>query len=189
MSTSRSGHAGEPPEPGVSGEPGGSGEPGELRVGEAAPPFSLEGIDGRTGDLGEWSLSDFEGAPLVLAFYPADDTPVCTAQLKSYTEHVGLLAESGAALVAISPQDPQSHRRFAAAHGGFAFPLLSDIDRSVGADYAVLGLLDLYRRTVVIVDAEGCIAAIHRSIGPGSGYQPLAEMLDALASSVRTGSQ
>lgn len=152
-----------------------------LRVGDPAPAFTLSGIDGRTGELGEWSLSDFAGAPLIIAFYPADDTPVCTEQLKSYTEHVGLLAERGAALVAVSPQDPGSHRAFAEAHGGFAFPLLSDLDRSVGASYGILGLLDLYRRSVFVIDGDGVIVGLHRAIGPGLAYQPL----DAILANLR----
>ncbi|NLA35338.1 MAG: redoxin domain-containing protein [Actinobacteria bacterium] len=159
------------------------GEPASrvsLRVGDPAPSFTLSGVDGRTGELGEWSLSDFAGAPLIIAFYPADDTPVCTEQLKSYTAHIGLLAERGAALVAVSPQDPDSHRAFAETHGGFAFPLLSDLDLSVGRAYGILGLLDLYRRSVFLIDGDGVIVGLHRAIGPGLSYQPLETILTNL---------
>lgn len=152
-----------------------------LRVGDPAPAFTLAGVDGRTGEVGEWSLSDFAGAPLIIAFYPADDSPVCTEQLKSYTAHVGLLADADAALVAISPQDPESHRAFSEAHGGFAFPLLSDLDRSVGGAYGILGLLGLYRRSIFVIDADGRIVSLHRAIGPGMSYQPLDTILANLA--------
>ena len=62
-----------------------------------------------------------------------------------------------AAIVAISPQSVESHREFSEAHGGFGFPLLSDPDKSVGAAYGILGLMDLYRRSTFVVDPEGKI--------------------------------
>lgn len=151
-----------------------------LRVGDPAPAFSLAGIDGETGETGEWSLADFAGAPLVIAFYPADDSPVCTEQLRSYTSHIGLLAEAGAALVAISPQGIESHRMFAAAQGGFGFPLLSDLDKAVGESFGILGLLDLYRRSIFVIDADGIVAAVHRSIGPGLTFVPLDDIVSEL---------
>jgi peroxiredoxin Q/BCP len=153
---------------------------GPVRVGDPAPDFDLVGIDGRTGLEGRWRRSDLLGAPLVVAFYPADDTPVCTAQLRSYTEGVGALDRLGASVLAISPQDVESHRAFAAANDGFAFPLLCDPDKAVGRAWGILGLRDLYRRSTFVVDAEGIVRYSHRSIGPGRSFKPLDELVAAV---------
>lgn len=152
--------------------------PPRLRVGDRAPWFDLPGVDGATGEEGRWTLDDFAGAPLIVAFYPADNTPVCTEQLLSYTQNVGLLDRGGMRLVAISPQDPESHRRFAAAQGGFAFPLLSDADKATGRDFGILGLLGLYRRSTFVIDADGVVVKAHRSIGPGMSFQRLDDLVD-----------
>lgn len=149
-------------------------------MGDDAPDFDLEGIDGATGEEGRWKLSDERGHPVVLAFYPSDNTPVCTAELEEYTREIGSFADLDARVFAISPQSPQSHREFAADRGGFAFPLLSDPDRSVGRDFEILGLLDLYRRSTFVVDRTGRIAWAHRYVGPGLSYRPVAELVGVL---------
>lgn len=154
--------------------------PDELRVGDVAPDFELDGVDGATGTTGRFRSSDYRGAPVIVAFYPADNTPVCTAQLLSYTRHIGLLDSAGVQLLAISPQDVESHRDFAAAQGGFAFPLLSDVDKAVGRAYGILGLMDLYRRSTFVLDAEGRVVHAHRAIGPGMTFEPLDELVDHL---------
>jgi peroxiredoxin Q/BCP len=151
-----------------------------ARIGEPAPDFELPGVDGETGDPATYRLADGLGRPQVLAFYPADDTPVCTEQLKSYTKGVGELGGIDARILAISPQSVESHRAFAAAHGGFAFPLLSDEDKAVGDAYGILGLLDLYRRSVFVIDAGGVVRYVHRAVGPGATFVPLDAIVGAL---------
>lgn len=151
-----------------------------LRVGDPAPDFELPGVDGRSGQPLTFRLSRDRVGPLVLAFYPADGSPVCTSQLVAYTDHFDQLVAAGAALVAISPQSVDSHRRFAADAGGFAFPLLSDEDRSVGSDYGILGLLDLYRRSTFVVDGDGRLCYVHRGIGPGLTYPTVDRILGIL---------
>lgn len=116
----------------------------------------------------------------MLVFYPQDSSPVCTRQLVDYTRSIERLDAVGAVVWALSPQSVDDHRRFAAEQGGFAFPLLADVDKAVGADYGILGLLDLYRRSVVVVDAEGVVRWIHRSVGPGLTYQPVDQLVAAV---------
>jgi peroxiredoxin Q/BCP len=152
-----------------------------IAVGDAGPLFTLQGIDGATGSELTVALSDLLGDPVVLAFYPADDSPVCTAQLGEYTEQIGSFEDLSARVVAISPQSPQSHRRFAAAQGGFAFPLLSDEDKSVARSYGNLGLLDLYRRSTCVLDAKGTVVWVHRSVGPGLRYSQVDQLVGVLA--------
>ena len=99
---------------------------------------------------------------MVLAFYPGDDTPVCTKQLCSYQDDLDVLTDLGAALWAISSQGLDSHERFAAKRG-LTFPLLSDEDKRVHAAYGAKGLMGLPKRTVVVVDAQGVVRFHHAS--------------------------
>ncbi|MEZ5239491.1 MAG: peroxiredoxin [Microthrixaceae bacterium] len=151
-----------------------------LAVGERAPGFTLDGIDGRNGAPITVALEDLRGQPVVIAFYPADDSPVCTAQLGEYTRRIGDFVELDAAVLAISPQSPVSHAEFAAAQGGFGFPLLSDEDKSVAASYGNLGLLDLYRRSTFVIDGEGQVVWLHRSVGPGLSYSGVEDLVAVL---------
>lgn len=129
-----------------------------VAVGDPAPGFELPGTGGRT-----YRLSDFRGRPVVLAFYPADNSPVCTAQLVNYSSEWPRFDHVDAAVLALSPQTVESHESFAAAQGGFAFPLLADHDKNVGRRYGVVGPLGFYRRSVFVVDGDGMISYAHRS--------------------------
>ena len=88
------------------------------RAGDPAPGFSLEGTDGTDSGRRTYSLEEFRGDPVVLVFYPADNSPVCTVQLRSYTVDIGAFAETGAQVLAISPQSVEAHDTFAADNGG-----------------------------------------------------------------------
>lgn len=154
--------------------------PGDLRIGDPAPEFTLAGVDGRTGEPVTVSLSSLRGRPVVIAFYPADDSPVCTAQLNEYTATIGDFVRLDAQVLAISPQSPESHRAFASAQGGFAFPLLSDVDMSVGRAFGVVGLLDLYRRSTFVIDAEGAVRYAHRYLHAGAGYRSTPDLISVL---------
>ena len=144
-----------------------------LGVGDVAPDFELAGTGGRS-----YRLAEERGAPVVLVFYPADNTPVCTAQLTTYSHDLDAFTTLGARLLAISPQDVSSHESFAADHG-FAFPLLSDTDKEVGRTYGVLGPLGFYRRSAFVVDAVGVVRYARRSVG-GLGFRPTAELVGAV---------
>lgn len=131
--------------------------PPRLGPGERAPEFALPG----TGDR-VYRLTDYRGQPVVLVFYPGDNSPVCTIQLNSYSADIARFHGLGAEVLAISPQDVESHEQFTAVHQ-FPFPLLSDSDRSTGRAYGVLGPVGFYRRCVFVVDAEGVIRYAHRA--------------------------
>jgi peroxiredoxin len=136
-----------------------------LDVGEVAPTFTLAGIDGTSGEVAEYSLESFRGTPVVLVFYPGDNTPICTRQLNAYTDDTGDFAGAGAQVLALSPQSVESHAGFAKAQGGFAFPLLADENKSVGQAYGVVGPVGFYRRSAFVVDARGIVRYAHRAIG------------------------
>ena len=129
-----------------------------VTVGDTAPDFTLPGTGERS-----YSLSEYRGQPVVLVFYPGDNTPVCTKQLNSYTADIGQFEGVGAQVLAISPQSVESHEGFAAKHG-FKFPLLADTDKRVAALYGTLGPLGFPRRSVFVVDADGVVRYAHRAI-------------------------
>ena len=102
-----------------------------VKVGQPAPDFVLPGTDGTPEGHRDYSLGEFAGRPVVLVFYPGDNTPVCTRQLNSYTSDIDAFREVDAQVLAISPQSVESHDAFSSEQGGFAFPLLADTDKAV----------------------------------------------------------
>ncbi len=144
-----------------------------LGVGDQAPDFTLAG----TGDR-EYTLSDYRGQPVVLVFYPGDDTPVCTKQLNTYNDDLEQFSEMNAQVMGISAQDVNSHDAFAGRHG-FEFPLLADADKTVAGLYGTLGPIGFPRRSVFIVDADGVVRYAHRAIA-GLTFRPVDELIGEL---------
>lgn len=147
-----------------------------VSVGDEAPDFTLEGTGGRS-----YHLAGQRGGPVVLVFYPADKSPVCTQQLRSYSEDMSAFGRLGATVWCLSPQDVASHEEFAATEG-LVLPLLADTDKAVGADYHILGPLGFYRRSVFVVDSDGLIRFARRSL-TSMTYLPARRLLDAVAAS------
>lgn len=150
-----------------------------VAIGEVAPDFTVDGTDGTAEGRRSYSLSEYRGQPVVLVFYPGDNTPVCTRQLNSYTAEIDAFTDVGAQVLALSPQDVASHDGFSEAQGGFAFPLLADTDKAVGDAYGILGPLGFYRRSIYVVDAAGKVAYSHRAIA-GLTFRPTDELVDAV---------
>ena len=144
-----------------------------VGIGDKAPSFRLWGTGGK-----EYALEDYAGQPVVLVFYPGDDTPVCTKQLNTYNDGLDQFTNLGAQVLAISAQDVASHERFSGKHG-FAFPLLADPDKAVAGAYGTLGPIGFPRRSVFIVDGDGVIRYAHRAIA-GLTYRPVSELVEAL---------
>lgn len=150
-----------------------------VTVGDPAPEFTLPGVDGADGTRRTYRLADFWGRPVVLVFYPADNSPVCTRQLNSYTADVERFAAVDAQLLGISPQDVASHAAFASDQGGFAFPLLADLDKEVGQAYGVLGPVGFYKRSVFVVDPGGVVRYAHRATA-GLSFRSVDEIVDVV---------
>ena len=151
-------------------------------VGRPAPDFTLPGIELAGGRIirSDYSLSAQRGHPLVLAFYPGDETAVCTRQLCAYSSELEVFNELNATVWGISPQDLQSHHHFARKHT-LRVPLLSDTSREVIRGYGI-GLGSMLRRAVFIVDAEGIVRWKHVALF-GLTYrrtETLAAQLNAL---------
>ena len=144
-----------------------------VGIGDQAPDFTLPTTDGP-----DVSLSSFRGQPVLLVFYPGDDTAVCTRQLNTYNDDLARFQELDAQVLAISPQDVESHRRFAEKYG-FRFPLLADTDKAAAEAYGTLGPLGFPRRCTFIVDGEGVVRYAHRAIA-GLTFRPVSELVDVL---------
>ena len=127
-------------------------------VGDLAPDFTLPGTALGSEDR-DYTLSAERGHPVVLAFYPGDETPVCTKQLCSYQHELDVLTGLQATLWGISSQGIGSHKSFQ-THRGLTFPLLADTENEAFAAYG-LGLGLARRRALFVIDADGRIAYAH----------------------------
>jgi thioredoxin-dependent peroxiredoxin len=139
----------------------------KVSVGDPAPEFTLADQSGAS-----WSLADRRGAPVVLYFYPKDDTPGCTNQACDIRDHWSEFAELGVEVVGISPDDVDSHARFAAKHD-LPHTLLADPERTAIDQYGAWGDKSMYGRTYqgvtrssVVIDGQGTVAAVFDRIQP-----------------------
>jgi thioredoxin-dependent peroxiredoxin len=131
-------------------------------VGRAAPDFTLPGVlvHGGAAERGDYTLSAQRGKPVVLAFYPGDNTSVCTKQLCSYTSGLDSFTGLGATVWGINPQDVDSHAGFARKYE-LGFPLLADVGLAVTRQYGIgLGGSGL-RRSVFVIDGDGVLRWKH----------------------------
>ena len=138
-----------------------------LAVGAAAPQFTLLDQHGS-----KWSLKEHRGAPVVLYFYPKDDTPGCTVQSCDIRDNWSDFEELGVEVVGISPDDHHSHAAFIARYE-LPHTLLADPDRKVLDKYGAWGEKSMYGkkfmgviRSSVVIDAKGKIAAVFPKIRP-----------------------
>jgi thioredoxin-dependent peroxiredoxin len=146
----------------------------KLRVGDEAPQFELEGTGART-----YSLSDYGGTGVILAFYPGDFTPVCTKQFCSYRDDGDRIEALGVPMLGISPQSLESHDRFKAEYG-LNVPLLSDPDKEVARSYGVVGPGGYIRRSVFLIDGDGIVRYRHVAM-VGLAYQDAGDLERAVA--------
>ncbi len=135
-----------------------------------APQFSLPGSDGT-----RHSLRDFQGKWVVLYFYPADDTPGCTAEACSLRDARDTLAEMGAEIIGISRDEPTSHEKFKAKYS-LNFLLLTDKDTEVMKRYGAWGPKMFGREGVLrktfIINPEGTVVKVYGRVTPvGHGEQ------------------
>lgn len=151
----------------------------DIAPGSVAPEFSLKDQAGETFTLGE-----HRGEPVVLYFYPKDDTPGCTTQACSIRDSWPELTEAGAVVAGISPDDVESHAGFAAKHD-LPHRLLADTDRSVIASYGAVktkpdgsqGVL----RSSVVIDRDGVVAAVFADIAPEDQAGKALEVLKSMS--------
>ncbi|MBF2034222.1 MAG: peroxiredoxin [Leptolyngbyaceae cyanobacterium T60_A2020_046] len=142
-----------------------------IRVGDTAPDFSLQAHTGETV-----SLSQFNGQkPVVLYFYPKDDTPGCTAESCSFRDSYEDFTEAGAVVLGVSSDSPESHQKFAAKYN-LPFLLLSDTGSKVRKAYGVPATLGLLPgRVTYVIDQAGVVRHVFNS-----QFNPTAHVSEAL---------
>ncbi len=153
-------------------------------VGDAAPDFELPSltlVDGAPV-RSTTRLSEHRGSTVVLAFYPGDDTAVCTKQLCGYTSDLDQFTEVGATVWGISPQGMDSHEAFALKHK-LGMPLLADTGKTVINDYGVSMFGIGVRRSVFVIDGDGIVR--WRFVGLAGLKYPDAATIAAQVSAAR----
>ncbi len=153
-------------------------DPAALSVGDPAPDFAATAVGGKYGTGKLVRLKDLRGSPVVLYFYPKDDTPGCTAQAcglrDAWSEFDGR-----AEIFGVSIDSTASHEKFIAKFH-LPFPLLSDPEKKIVNDYGVWVEKSMYgkkymgaERTTFVIDSQGRIAAILRKVKPAEHVEQL----------------
>jgi peroxiredoxin Q/BCP len=130
-----------------------------IEPGKKVPAFTLKDQNGKSH-----SLTDYAGRPVVLYFYPKDDTPGCTKETCDFRDHLPRFKTAKAAVFGVSILDEASKARFASKYD-VNFPLLADTDHAVAEKYGVWQQKSLYGRkfmgnvrTTYLIDADGKVA-------------------------------
>jgi thioredoxin-dependent peroxiredoxin len=151
------------------------------RIGSLAPDFTLPG--GVLGDdsfvRSDYTLTAARGRSIVLAFYPGDNTAVCTKQLCSYSSGFETFESLDAEVWGISPQGVDSHESFARGHG-LRMPLLADTGRETARAYGVAAPGIGVRRSVFLIGPDGVLRWKHVAL-LGATFQSLDTLAEQLS--------
>ena len=154
-------------------------------VGQKAPAFRALAVGGEFGDGREITLEDLRGTPVVLYFYPKDDTPGCTAQACGLRDSWASIRGKGK-IFGVSIDSTKSHRKFIDKYR-LPFPLLSDPEKEIVNAYGVWVEKSTYgrkymgaERSTFIIDGEGRVAAIFRKVKPDEHLDLVREALKKL---------
>jgi peroxiredoxin Q/BCP len=143
-----------------------------LQVGDKAPSFTTTAVGGDYASGTTLKLADLKGSPVVLYFYPKDDTPGCTTQACGIRDSWKEIKATGAHLFGVSIDPVKSHEKFIGKFD-LPFPLLSDPEKAIVEAYGVWVEKSMYgkkymgtERTTFVIDATGKIAAIFPKVKP-----------------------
>ena len=135
-------------------------------IGDIAPDFTMP----QGGNGGEITLSALKGSPVVLYFYPRDDTPGCTKEAIAFTELLNQFDAIGVRVFGISKDTVAKHDKFSGKHD-LGVPLLSDADSDVCERYGVWVEKNMYgrksmgiERATFLIDGDGRLAQIWRKV-------------------------
>lgn len=152
-----------------------------VTAGDTAPDFTLPDQDGN-----DVTLSDLQGGPVVIYFYPKDDTPGCTTQACGIRDAWGDLQAAGATVLGVSPDDAESHAAFVATYD-LPHTLLADVDKQVMTTYGAWGEKVLYgkksigvKRSTVLVDGNGTVAKVWKRATPKTHADAVLKAIAAL---------
>ena len=151
-----------------------------IEVGSKAPDFTLPTHNGT-----KLKLSSLKGTPVVLYFYPKDDTPGCTKEACGFRDANATLAKHKAVVLGVSPDAPESHETFRLKYK-LPFTLLADVDHKVAEKYGAWREKNMYgkksmgiARSTFIIDATGTVAKVFKAVR-ADGHAD--QMLESLAS-------
>jgi peroxiredoxin Q/BCP len=140
-----------------------------IEEGKPAPDFELTSESGETV-----RLSDLRGKPVVLYFYPKDDTPGCTTQACGIRDSYGEFERAGAVVLGVSPDDESSHVKFREKYE-LPFTLLADTDHAVAEQYGVWGEKKYMgreymgvNRSTFVIDADGNVKKVMHDVKPAT---------------------
>jgi peroxiredoxin Q/BCP len=149
-----------------------------IQAGIPAPDFKLPD---ETGTVRK--LSSYQGKPLILYFYPKDDTPGCTTEACNFRDDYSQYQEAGVTILGVSPDTPKEHTKFKEKYG-LPFTLLADEGHKVCELYGVWGLkkrmgreYEGVYRTTFLIDSQGKIVKVFENVKPA---EHSAEVLEAL---------
>jgi peroxiredoxin Q/BCP len=149
-----------------------------IKSGIQAPDFSLADESNLTR-----RLSDFRGRPVVLYFYPKDDTPGCTTEACNFRDDYSAYIKADLVVLGVSPDSPKSHAKFKEKYS-LPFPLLADSGHKVCDQYGVWGPKKFagreyegVLRTTFLIDSNGRIAKVFENVRPA---EHSAEVLEAV---------
>jgi thioredoxin-dependent peroxiredoxin len=149
-----------------------------IQEGKPAPDFELQSDAGETV-----RLSDFRGTPVVLYFYPKDDTPGCTAEAREFRDTYDTYRERGVEILGVSPDDVASHGKFKSKYS-LPFTLLADPDHKAAEAYGVWEKRSRYgktyfgiNRSTFLIDADGNVARAMKGIKPAGHAAAVLEQL------------
>jgi thioredoxin-dependent peroxiredoxin len=153
-----------------------------LEVGSKAPEFSLVSDSGK-----KIKLSDFQGLPVVLYFYPKDDTPGCTKEACAFRDASKQLKALGSVVLGVSPDDVASHAKFRDKFQ-LNFPLLADPDHSLAEAYGAWREKNMYgkksmgvQRSTYLIDSSGKIAKVWKKVSVDGHDTAVLEALQELS--------
>jgi thioredoxin-dependent peroxiredoxin len=153
-----------------------------IEPGQKAPAFTLPAHDGS-----QVRLSDYAGKPVVLYFYPKDDTPGCTKQACAFRDAHAPLKKAGAVVLGVSADDVTSHGKFRDKYK-LNFPLLADTDHKVAEKYGAWREKNMYgkismgiQRSTYLIDAAGKVARVWKRVQVDGHDQKVLEALLELA--------
>ena len=153
-----------------------------IKAGILAPDFALPDENGK-----QRSLSEYRGMPVLLYFYPKDDTPGCTTEACNFRDDYSQYQKSGVTILGVSPDSPKKHTKFKEKFS-LPFTLLADETHQVCELYGVWGRkkymgreYDGVFRTTFLIDADGTIVKVFENVKPAEHSQEVLGALKAQA--------